>query len=254
MTNAPQADALFSRTERLLGRAALERLSHCRVAVFGIGGVGSFAAEAFVRSGIGGLAFIDDDLVCVSNINRQLLALHSTVGRPKVEVMAERARDINPAIDVEARKMFYLPENADAFDLSRYDYIVDAVDTVRAKIELVVRARRVGVPIISCMGAGNKLDPARFEVADISATSVCPLCKVMRRELKRRGIENLKVVYSREPPVECGGACGTDGSPCGGSALRRTPGSIAFVPSVAGLILAGEVVRDLTATKNISKM
>jgi len=242
VTNAPQADVPFARTELLLGHAALDRLSRSRVAVFGIGGVGSFTVEALARSGVGHLILVDDDLVCLTNINRQLLALHSTVGRPKVDVMAERVRDINPAIDVETRKMFYLPENADAFDFSRCDYIVDAVDTVSAKIELAVRARRAGVPIISCMGAGNKLDPTRFEVADISATSVCPLCKVMRRELKRRGVENLKVVYSREPPVDRGTA-----DSCGESAHRRIPGSVAFVPSVAGLILAGEVVRDLTA-------
>lgn len=257
MTNTRQADSAFSRTELLLGRAALERLRQCRVAVFGIGGVGSFTAEALARSGVGRLALIDDDLVCVTNINRQLLALHSTVGRPKVEVMAERLRDINPALEVETHKTFYLPENADAFDLSRYDYVVDAVDTVSAKVELAVRARQAGVPIVSCMGAGNKLDPTRFEVADIAATSVCPLCKVMRKELKRRGVEGLKVVYSKEPPLErddagtpaaCRGACVCPkGSPRTCTVRRRIPGSIAFVPSVAGLILAGEVVRDLTA-------
>jgi tRNA A37 threonylcarbamoyladenosine dehydratase len=242
----------FSRTELLLGPEALGRLGRSRIAVFGIGGVGSFTVEALARSGVGRLALVDDDLVCLTNLNRQLLALHSTLGRPKVEVMAERVRDINPAAEVETHKTFYLPENADAFDLSRYDYIVDAVDTVSAKVELAVRARDAGVPLISCMGAGNKLDPARFEVADIGETSVCPLCKVMRKELKRRGVERLKVVYSREPPTEpaarasCHGGCVCPAdSPRSCTVRRRIPGSVAFVPSVAGLILAGEVVRDL---------
>ncbi len=246
----------FARAELLLGKDGLAALARSRVAVFGIGGVGSFAVEALARSGVGHLALIDDDLVCLTNLNRQLLALHSTVGRPKVEVMAERVRDINPAAEVETFKTFYLPENADAFDLARYDYIVDAVDTVSAKVELAVRSRAAGVPIVSCMGAGNKLDPARFEVADIGATSVCPLCKVMRKELKRRGVESLKVVYSREPPLEpdessdhsCRRACVCPaGSPRSCTVRRRIPGSVAFVPSVAGLILAGEVVRDLVA-------
>lgn len=246
----------FSRSELLLGKKALEVLRRSRVAVFGIGGVGSFTVEALARTGLGHFALIDDDLVCLTNLNRQLLALHSTVGRPKVEVMAERIRDINPSAQVETFKTFYLPENAGQFDLSRYDYIVDAVDTVSAKVELAVRARQAGVPIISCMGAGNKLDPTRFEVADLFATSVCPLCKVMRKELKRRGVESLKVVYSREAPLEpdeapdasCRGSCVCPtGSPRTCTVRRRIPGSVAFVPSVAGLILAGEVVRDLTA-------
>lgn len=229
----------FSRAELLLGPDALDALRRSRVAIFGIGGVGSFAVEALARCGVGHLALVDEDLVCVTNLNRQLTALHSTVGRPKVEVMAERVRDINPAAAVETFKTFYLPENADSFDLSRYDYVVDAVDTVSAKVELAVRARQAGVPVISCMGAGNKLDPTRFEVADLFATSVCPLCKVMRKELKRRGVDRLKVVYSREEPLKPAGA--PDG------ARRSVPGSVAFVPSVAGLILAGETVRDLIA-------
>ncbi len=227
----------FSRTECLLGGAALETLRESRVAVFGIGGVGSFAVEALARVGVGRFVLVDGDLVCRTNLNRQLIALHSTVGRPKVDVMAERVRDINPGAEVETFKTFYLPENADRFDLSRCDYLVDAVDTVAAKVELAVRARQAGVPVISCMGAGNKLDPTRFEVADIAGTSVCPLCKAMRRELKKRGLTSLKVVYSKEPPVRPVEA--------GANRRRRVPGSVSFVPSVAGLILAGEVVRDL---------
>lgn len=244
----------FSRTEKVLGKPALETLRKSRVAVFGIGGVGSFTVEALARVGVGHFILVDDDRVGLTNLNRQLIALHSTIGRPKVEVMAERVRDINPQADVETFKIFYLPENAGRFDFSRCDYIVDAVDTVSAKVELAVRAHQAGVPIASCMGAGNKLDPTRFEVADIADTSVCPLCKVMRRELKKRGLTSLKVVYSREPPVDpveteaarCRPACACpkDG-PRACTARRRIPGSVSFVPSVAGLILAGEVVRDL---------
>ena len=226
----------FSRTECLLGGGALETLRRSRVAVFGIGGVGSFAVEALARVGVGHFVLVDGDLVCLTNLNRQLIALHSTIGLPKVDVMAGRVRDINPDAEVETFKTFYLPENADRFDLSRCDYIVDAVDTVAAKAELAARARQAGVPVISCMGAGNKLDPTRFEVADIADTSVCPLCKVMRKELKKRGLTSLKVVYSKEPPVKPAEA---------GADRRRIPGSVSFVPSVAGLILAGEVVRDL---------
>ena len=246
----------LSRTELLLGRPALEKLRASRVAVFGIGGVGSFTAEALARSGLGRFLLVDDDLVCLTNINRQLIALHSTVGRPKVDVMAERIRDINPQAEVEARQAFYLPENADAFDLSHLDYIVDAVDTVSAKVELAVRAHKAGIPLVSCMGAGNKLDPTRFEVADLFTTSVCPLCKVMRKELKARGLTSLKVVYSKEPPVEpaetdaisCRHNCVCpENSPRTCTVRRRIPGSVAFVPSVAGLILAGVVVRDLIA-------
>ena len=247
---------LTSRTELLLGKAALETLRTSRVAVFGLGGVGSFTVEALARAGVGHFLLVDDDLVCLTNLNRQLIALHSTVGRPKVEVMAERVRDINPQAGVETRKTFYLPENADSFDLSRFDYIVDAVDTVSAKVELAVRAQQAGIPIVSCMGAGNKLDPTRFEVADLADTSVCPLCKVMRKELKRRGLTSLKVVYSKEPPAEpveteaisCRHHCVCpEGSPRTCTVRRRIPGSVSFVPSVAGLIMAGVVVRELVA-------
>lgn len=238
----------FCRTERLLGHAALDTLRRSRIAVFGIGGVGSYAAEALARSGIGHFLLVDADHVCPSNLNRQLIALHSTLGRPKVEVMADRIRDINPAAKVETRQTFYLPENADALDLSPFDYLVDAVDTVSAKVELAVRARQAGVPLISCMGAGNKLDPTRFEVADLFDTAVCPLCKVMRKELKSRGVAALKVVYSREAPLTPREDAEQDApAPGSGKIGPRSPGSVAFVPSVAGLILAGEVVRDLVA-------
>lgn len=251
----------FSRTELLLGETALEVLHRSRVAVFGIGGVGSFAVEALARVGIGHFWLVDDDLVCLTNLNRQLIALHSTVGKSKVDVMAERVSDINPAAEIETFKTFYLPENADTFDLARCDYIVDAVDTVSAKVELAVRAQQRGIPIIGCMGAGNKLDPTRFEVADLFETSVCPLCKVMRKELKKRGVERLKVVYSKEPPIEpveteaihCQHTCGCLNDAAGSSTVRhRMAGSISFVPSVAGLIIAGEVVRDLLAVSRAS--
>lgn len=246
----------FSRSELLLGKNAMDLLRRSRVAVFGIGGVGSFTVEALARAGVGHFLLVDDDLVCLTNLNRQLIALHSTLGRSKVEVMAERVRDINPQAEVETRKAFYLPANADTFDLSRCDYIVDAVDTVSAKVELVARAAQAGTALISCMGAGNKLDATRFEVADIADTSVCPLCKVMRKELKRRGLTALKVVYSKELPIapvetdalscrtHC--VCPKD-SPRTCTVRRRIPGSVSFVPSVAGLILAGEVVRALIA-------
>ncbi len=246
----------FSRTELLLGKPALDRLRQSRVAVFGLGGVGSFTVEALARAGIGRFLLVDDDLVCLTNLNRQLIALHSTLGQAKVTVMAARVRDINPQAEVETRKTFYLPENADTFDLAQCDYVVDAVDTVSAKVELAVRAAQAGIPLISCMGAGNKLDATRFEVADIAATSVCPLCKVMRRELKRRGLTGLKVVYSKETPTEpvetdalsCRKHCVCPkGSPRSCTVRHRIPGSVSFVPSVAGLILAGEVVRDLVA-------
>jgi tRNA A37 threonylcarbamoyladenosine dehydratase len=228
----------FARTERLLGKEAMDRLARARVAVFGIGGVGGHAAEALARSGVGSLDLYDKDTVSRSNLNRQIVALESTIGQPKAEVMRQRILDINPQARVQAIECFYLPETADQFDLSRYDYIVDAVDTVTAKLELAVRAGRAGVPIISSMGAGNKLDPARFEVADIYQTSVCPLAKVMRRECRARGIKHLKVVYSREEPIP------VRQEPAG-VFQKAVPGSVAFVPSVAGLILAGEVVKDL---------
>ena len=244
MMNSP-----FSRTERLLGRPAMEILARSRVAVFGIGGVGGYTVEALVRSGIGAIDLIDDDKVCVSNINRQIYATHQTVGRYKVEVAAERIAAIHPETVVRTYSTFYMPETADQFDFSAYDYIVDAIDTVTGKLELAVRAQAAGVPLISSMGAGNKLDPTAFEVADISQTSVCPLDNVMRREIKRRGIEHLKVVYSKEPPLtpidnEDPDAPAENGRP--GHGRRLTPGSNAFTPSVAGLIIAGEVIKDLT--------
>lgn len=228
----------FSRSTLLLGEEAAEFLARKTVAVFGIGGVGGFAVEALARSGVGTLHLIDSDRVSLSNINRQIAALHSTVGKRKTEVMRERVLDINPQIRVFVHNCFFLPENAGEFDFSSYDYVVDAVDTVTAKLELAVRAKEAGVPLISCMGAGNKLDPAAFEVADIYGTSVCPLARVMRRELKKRGVNQLKVVYSKEKPVPPHVRnSGQTGSP--------VPGSVAFVPSVAGLMLAGEVIKDL---------
>ena len=227
----------FSRTALLLGEGSIEKLKKARVAVFGVGGVGGYVVEALARSGVGALDLIDKDVVSVSNINRQIIALHSTVGRLKTEVAAERAKDINPDICVRVHNVFYLPETADAFDFTQYDYVVDAIDTVSGKIALVEQAKAANVPVISSMGAGNKLDPTAFEVSDISKTSVCPLARVMRRELKKRGIERLKVVYSKEEPKPS--ACVDEES---GKAI---PGSIAFVPSVVGLILAGEVIKDL---------
>lgn len=229
------------RTELLLGKEGVKSLSDSRVAVFGVGGVGGFAIEALARSGVGTLDIIDNDQVCESNINRQIIALHSTIGRNKTDVMKERIADINPGIQVNVHQCFYLPENADSFDFTQYDYIIDAIDTVAGKIQLVMQAQAAGTPIISCMGAGNKLDPARFEVSDIYKTSVCPLAKVMRKELKARGVKSLKVVYSREE------ACKPVQTIAEGN-RRAIPGSIAFVPSVAGLILAGEVIKDLVRT------
>lgn len=230
----------FIRTEMLLGGEALEVLARSRVAVFGVGGVGGYAVEALARSGVGALDLIDPDTVSESNINRQIVALSSTVGKYKVDVAAERVRDINPDAAVRTYKTFFLPEEAEKFDFSAYDYVVDAIDTVSGKIGLAVAATEAGVPIISSMGAGNKLDPTQFEVADIYKTSVCPLARVMRRELRQRGIKKLKVVYSKEVPIALCGEC----EPAAGG--KRAPGSCAFVPSVAGLIIAGEVVRDLT--------
>lgn len=219
----------LSRTEKLIGEEALLKLKRSRVAVFGLGGVGGHVVEALARSGIGSLDLIDKDTVDLSNINRQLIALHSTVGRYKTEAFAERIADIDPDIKVNIHTTFFLPENSSEFDFSVYDYVVDAIDTVTAKIELVRCCNEAGTPVISSMGAGNKLDPTGFQVADIYKTSVCPLAKVMRRELKARGIKKLKTVYSTEPPVR----------------HDRVPASIAFVPSVAGLIIAGEVIKDL---------
>lgn len=240
----------FSRTAMLIGEDAIERLSSSRVAIFGIGGVGGYVCEALVRSGVGHFDLIDNDKVALSNLNRQIIATHSTVGRYKTDVMKERMLDINPDADIRVWNCFFLPENADDFPFDQYDYIVDAVDTVSAKIELVMRADRVKVPIISSMGAGNKLNAAGFKAADIYKTSVCPLAKVMRRELNKRGIKSLKVVYSEESPIKTEASPGDNGdSPddrTSGTEHRRSiPGSIAFVPSAAGLVIAGEVIKDL---------
>lgn len=220
----------FLRTAVLLGNSAVERLKNSHVAVFGIGGVGGSCAEALARGGVGKLTLFDSDTVETSNINRQAVAFHSTIGRMKTDVMRERIKDINPDAEVITHNVFYLPENADNYNLKEYDYIIDAIDTVSAKLALIERAAKSGVPIISAMGAGNKLDPTMFEVDDIYNTSVCPLSRIMRRELKARGIKSLKVVYSKEPPHE---------------GMGRTPSSCSFVPPVAGLILAGEVIKDI---------
>lgn len=224
-------DSVFSRTESLLGKSGIENLRASRVAIFGIGGVGGYVAEALARAGVGVLDLIDHDTVSVSNLNRQIIALHSTIGRKKVEVMAERISDICPETVVNIRDTFYLPENAASFDFSLYDYVVDAIDTVAGKISLVVRAKEANVPIICAMGAGNKLDPSAFRIADLSETSVCPLAKVMRTELRKRGILHTKVVYSREIPIV--------------PLEQGVPGSVSFVPSAAGLLIASEVVKDL---------
>ena len=248
----------FSRTELLLGKESMEQLQNSRVAVFGVGGVGGFTVEALVRSGVGAIDLIDDDKVCLTNLNRQLIATRSTVGKYKVDVMADRIKDINPNCQVNTYKCFYLPENKDDFDFSQYDYIVDAVDTVTAKIQLVMEAKEKNVPIISSMGAGNKLNPAMFEVADIYKTSVCPLAKVMRRELKKRGVKKLKVVYSKEKPIrpieDMSISCRTHCICPPGAANKCTerrdiPGSTAFVPSVVGLIIGSEIIKDIAGVK-----
>ena len=228
----------FSRTELLLGSEAIAKLGESRVAVFGIGGVGGYIVEALARAGVGELDLIDADNVSLSNINRQIIALHSTIGKSKVEVASLRAKDINPSIKLNIKNIFYLHENKEQFDFKQYDYIADAVDTVAAKISLAEEAFKVGVPIISAMGAGNKLDATAFKVADISKTSVCPLAKVMRRELRKRGINHLKVVYSEEKPLTPLASDEQTGK-------RQTPGSVSFVPPVVGLIMAGEIIKDL---------
>ena len=235
----------FARTQLLLGDKAIEKLMNARVAVFGVGGVGGYVCEALVRSGVGCFDLIDKDKVSVSNINRQIIATHKTVGRSKVEVMKERMLDINPNVKVNTYEAFFLPENSNDFPFDKYDYVVDAVDTVTAKIELVMKCNEVGVPIISSMGAGNKLDASAFKVSDIYKTNVCPLAKVMRRELKKRGIKKLKVVYSEEMPIEVAKEAVEQLGEIESSNRRSTPGSVAFVPSVAGLIIAGEVVKDI---------
>lgn len=221
---------IFSRTERLIGEDALQKLKNSNIIIFGLGGVGSYTAEALARSGIGKMTVVDKDTVDITNINRQLYALRSTVGKPKAEVARERILDINPECEITAIRKMYLPENSEEFNLSQYDYIVDAIDNVTAKIDLAVKAEQLGIPIISSMGTGNKLDPAAFKVSDIYKTSVCPLCRVMRTQLKKRGVKKLKVVYSEEMPK-------TDG--------ERTPASISFVPPAAGLIIAGEVIKNI---------
>lgn len=234
----------FSRTERLLGKENIDFLKNARVAVFGVGGVGGFTVEGLVRSGVGTIDVIDDDDVCVSNLNRQIIATIDTIGMNKVDVAEMRCKQINPDVVINKHQTFFLPETADKFDFKEYDYVVDAIDTVAGKIQLVMCAKEAGVPIISAMGAGNKLDPTLFEVADISKTSVCPLAKTMRRELKKRGINKLKVVYSKEKamtPIEYEKIEENSTH----SARRATPGSVSFVPSVAGLIIAGEVIKDL---------
>lgn len=245
----------FSRTELIFGSDAMKKLANSRVAVFGIGGVGGYTVEALVRSGIGTIDLIDDDKVCLTNINRQIFATRKTVGKYKVDVAEERIHEINPATVVNTYKTFYTPETADQFDFSKYDYVVDAIDTVTGKIALVMNANAAGTPIISSMGAGNKVDPTAFEVADIYKTSVCPLAKVMRYELKRRGIKKLKVVYSKEQPltpiddmsISCRAYCiCPPGTVRKCTQRRQVPGSNAFVPSVVGLIIAGEVIKDLT--------
>ncbi|MDE7070735.1 MAG: tRNA threonylcarbamoyladenosine dehydratase [Clostridia bacterium] len=233
----------FSRTQLLFGKEAMERLSKSRVAVFGIGGVGGYTVEALARSGVGAIDIIDNDKVCLTNINRQIIATHNTIGRYKVDVEAERIAQINPNCKVNVYKTFYMPQTQDEFDFTLYDYVVDAIDTVTGKLTIVENAKKCNTPVISSMGAGNKLDPTAFEVADIYKTSVCPLAKVMRRELKKRGINSLKVVYSKEEPIKPIENLEIDSQD---SAKRDIPGSNAFVPSVVGLIIAGEVIKDLT--------
>ncbi len=244
----------FSRTELLLGSQGVEKLRNSFIAVFGIGGVGSFTVEALVRSGVGNIAIFDDDKVCLTNINRQLIATRKTIGKHKVEVMRDRILEINPKVNVEIHQTFYTADNADEFDLSKYTYVVDAIDTVSSKLTLIEKANSCNTPIISCMGAGNKLDPTRFEVTDIYKTSICPLARAMRNELRKRGVKSLKVVYSKEPalkPIEneednCKNKCVCPpGTARKCTARRQIPGSVAFVPSVAGLIIAGEVIKDI---------
>lgn len=245
----------FSRTQLVFGKEAMDRLKGSRVAVFGVGGVGGYTVEALARSGVGAIDIIDDDKVCLTNINRQIIATGKTVGKYKVDVAKERIEEINPDCKVTAFRTFYMPETADQFDFTKYDYVVDAIDTVTGKIALIENAKKAGTPIISSMGAGNKVDPTAFEVADIYKTSVCPLARVMRYELKRRGIKKLKVVYSKEkpiPPVDDEDPNGENGCLSKADKVagkRQVPGSTAFVPSVAGLIIAGEVIKDIIGYK-----
>lgn len=245
----------FSRTQLVFGKEAMDRLEGSRVAVFGVGGVGGYTVEALARSGVGAIDIIDDDKVCLTNINRQIIATTKTVGKYKVDVAKERIEEINPNCKVTAFRTFYMPETADRFDFTKYDYVVDAIDTVTGKIALIENAKKAGTPIISSMGAGNKVDPTAFEVADIYKTSVCPLARVMRYELKRRGIKKLKVVYSKEKPIppiadeEPNGENGCLSKADKVPGKRQVPGSTAFVPSVAGLIIAGEVIKDIIGYK-----
>ncbi len=231
----------FERLELLIGSEAIDKLKNSKVAIFGVGGVGGYVTEALARSGVGSFVLVDNDVVSVTNLNRQIIALHSTVGRSKVEVMAERIRDINPDAKVELKQCFFLPETAGEFDFGSYDYVADAVDTIAAKVEIISKAKEAGVPVISSMGAGGKLNPSMFEVADISKTSVCPLAKAMRRELRLKGIKDVKVVYSKEEPIR--NIVGGTADPESG---RHVPGSSAFTPSVAGLIMASEIIKDLS--------
>ncbi len=233
----------FSRSELLLGAEGIQKLKESSVAVFGVGGVGSFTVEALVRSGVENIAIFDDDKVCITNINRQLIATRKTVGKNKVEVMRDRILEINPKVSVEIHQVFYGADNADEFDLSKYNYIVDAIDTVSSKLILIERAKEANTPIISSMGAGNKLDPTRFEVTDIYKTSMCPLARAMRSELRKRGVESLKVVYSKEPALKPIG--NEDETERNSTSRKQIPGSVSFVPSVAGLIIAGEVIKDI---------
>ena len=238
----------YSRTRILLGEEGIQRLRAARVALFGLGGVGGYTAEALARAGVGQLDLVDDDTVSTTNLNRQLLALHSTLGQNKVDIAAARIRDIDPSIQVRTHKTFYLPETAEQFDFTQYDYVVDAIDTVTGKLMLIAQAKEAGIPVISCMGTGNKLDPTAFRVADISKTSGCALARIMRKECAKRGLKNIKVVYSTELPAEM--QPDTDDAPepqREGSSRRCTPGSLSFVPAVAGLIMAGEVIKDLSA-------
>lgn len=236
----------YSRTRLLLGRDGLEQLRSARVALFGLGGVGGYTAEALARSGIGALDLVDDDTVNLTNLNRQILALHSTIGQYKVDVAADRIADIDPTITVRTYKTFYLPENADQFDFSQYDYVIDAIDTVTGKLALIAQAKAAGVPVISCMGTGNKIDPMGFQVADISKTSGCALARIMRKECAKRGLKGVKVVYSQELPLSPQPDPEDIPEPQReGSTRRSTPGSTAFVPAVAGMMMAGEVIRDL---------
>ncbi|SEG11282.1 tRNA A37 threonylcarbamoyladenosine dehydratase [Eubacterium ruminantium] len=260
---------IFQRTQYLIGQEMVEKLSQKKVILFGVGGVGGFVAEALARGGIGGIDLVDKDTVSESNINRQIIALHSTIGRYKTEVMAERLKDINPDIKVNIYSMFFLPETASQIDFTRYDYVIDAVDTVAAKIEIIVRAKEAGVPVISAMGAGNKLDPTKFVVTDIYKTEMCPLAKVMRHEMKKRNIKDLKVVYSTEKALkpitdedmhiddkkessDIVDKMQNSGSDAGGNNRRqKIVGSISFVPSVAGLLIAGEVIKDIIKSDTI---